>query len=126
MLASASIGSVSQRLVRTLCTACCKQALPEPMIRDHFARQDIQLPTSPYFEPVGCDYCAGLGFAGRVPIAELLVVGPECRKAIHDRRPTNEIYEIAQRTGMQSLLRDGLARALSGETSLSEVIRVAG
>ncbi|HEX7477734.1 MAG TPA: GspE/PulE family protein [Polyangiales bacterium] len=126
VLASAAIGSLSQRLVRTLCTACRREAVPEPMIREAYEKHGIQLPQACYFEPVGCDYCEGLGFAGRVPIAELLIVGPDCRKAIHDRRPTNEIHEIAVAHGMVNLLRDGLSRAVAGETSLGEVLRVAG
>ncbi len=126
VLASATIGSLSQRLVRTLCTACRREATPDPLIREHFGRHGIALPQARYFEPTGCDYCEGVGFAGRAPIAELLIVGPECRKAIHDRRPTNEIHEIAVALGMTSLLRDGLTRAVAGETSLSEVLRVAG
>ena len=68
----------------------------------------------------------GSGFAGRVPIAELLVVDPVLRKAIHDRKPTDEIYAVAVAGGMTPLLKDGLSRALAGETSLAEVMRVAG
>ncbi len=126
VLASAAIGSLSQRLVRTLCTACRREAVPEAMLIAQFGKHGIALPKARYFEPVGCDYCEGLGFAGRVPIAELLVVGPECRKAINERRPTNEIHETAVGLGMTSLLKDGLSRAVQGETSLAEVLRVAG
>jgi general secretion pathway protein E len=126
IIASATIGCLSQRLVRTLCMNCRKEAAPEPMIVERFARHGIELPPGPYFEPVGCDYCEGLGFTGRRPIAELLVLDAGMRKAISERRTTKELFDIAVKSGMTPLLLDGLARAREGETSLSEALRVAG
>lgn len=126
IIASATIGCLSQRLVRTLCMNCRKDAAPEPMIVERFARHGIELPPGPYFEPVGCDYCEGLGFTGRRPIAELLVVDAGMRKAVSERRTTKELFDLAVKNGMTSLLLDGLARARAGETSLSEALRVAG
>jgi general secretion pathway protein E len=126
VLASATIGCVSQRLVRTLCTGCRREAQPEPMIIERFRQHGVGLPPGRYYEPVGCDYCEGQGFTGRRPIAELLVVDAAIRAAINDRRPTRDIHQLAVSHGMTPLLYDGLESALAGETSLSEVLRVAG
>jgi len=84
------------------------------------------LPETPFFEPVGCDYCEGLGFTGRSPIAELLVVDADLRSAIGQRKATRELYDLAVGHGMIPLLRDGLSRAVAGDTSLTEILRVAG
>ncbi|MCC6216826.1 MAG: type II/IV secretion system protein [Polyangiaceae bacterium] len=126
VLASASIGSVSQRLVRLLCTACRRPADPEPIHVERFARQGLALPKAQYWEPVGCTFCEGLGFAGRAPIAEVMLVTPALRQAVHQRRPTAEIQQLAITEGMRSFLVDGLERAVAGETSLTEVLRVSG
>jgi general secretion pathway protein E len=126
IIASATIGCLSQRLVRTLCMNCRKQTVPEPIVIDRFARQGITLPPGPYFEAVGCDYCEGLGYTGRRPIAELLVMDTALRAAVNERRPTKELFDLAVSRGMVPLLQDGLGRALEGETSLTEVLRVAG
>jgi general secretion pathway protein E len=126
IIASATIGCLSQRLVRTLCMNCRKESAPEPMIVERFMRHGIELPPGPYFEPAGCDYCEGLGFTGRRPIAELLIVDAAMRKAVSERRTTKELFDLAVKNGMTSLLLDGLARARDGETSLSEALRVAG
>jgi type II secretory ATPase GspE/PulE/Tfp pilus assembly ATPase PilB-like protein len=75
---------------------------------------------------VGCDYCEGLGFTGRRPIAELLVADAAIRAAIGERKATKELHALAVQSGMTPLLEDGLGRALEGETSLTEVLRVAG
>ncbi len=126
IIASATIGCLSQRLVRTLCINCRRVAEPEPLIIARFERHGIVLPAGPYYEPVGCDYCEGLGFTGRRPIAELLVLDATLRAAVNERRPTNEIFDIAVAQGMTPLLIDGLKRARDGETSLTEALRVAG
>ena len=47
-------------------------------------------------------------------IRELLMAGADA----------NQIRQAAQKAGMHSLRQDGLKKALSGETSLEEVLRV--
>jgi general secretion pathway protein E len=126
IIASATLGCLSQRLVRTLCINCRKEAVPERIVVDRFQKHGIELPAGPFFEPVGCDYCEGLGFTGRRPIAELLVADAAIRAAIGERKPTKELYALAVQNGMTPLLEDGLGRAGEGETSLTEVLRVAG
>jgi general secretion pathway protein E len=126
IIASATIGCLSQRLIRTLCINCRKEAVPEPLIVERFARHGVELPPGPYFEPTGCDYCEGLGFTGRRPIAELLVMDTAMRKAVSERRTTKELFDLAVKGGMTPLIVDGLSRAQAGETSLSEALRVAG
>jgi general secretion pathway protein E len=125
-LASASVGALSQRLVRTLCTACRHETEPTPAEVERFARAGIVLPPGPYFSSDGCDYCEKQGFTGRTPIAELLIVDSVLERAITERRTTTEIHELAIAEGMTPLLRDGLDKACSGTTSIAEVLRVAG
>ncbi len=126
VLASATAGCLSQRLLRTLCTACRKETKPEAMIEDRFSQAGVVVPPGTYYEAIGCDFCDDQGFVGRAPIAELLIMDEALRKAVHDRSPTTEIEAVAQTEGMVSLLRDGLRVARAGDTSLAEVLRVAG
>ena len=126
ILASATLGCLAQRLVRTLCTACRRPAEPEPMHVDRFAKLGLTIPPGTYYEPVGCPFCEEQGFTGRTPIAELLVVTTPLRESINQRGTTKQIYELAAAGGMTPLVQDGLDRALRGETSLTEILRVAG
>ena len=126
ILASATVGCLSQRLVRTLCTACRREAAPDALVVDRFTQHGIVLPPGPYYEPVGCDFCEGQGYSGRLPIAELLVMNEPLRKVVNARETSAEIHAVAVAEGMTPLLRDGLNRAVAGETSLAEVLRVAG
>lgn len=127
LLVSASIGCLSQRLVRRLCPACKKQAPVDPLVAERFAKAGSPVPDGvAFFGPVGCERCAGEGYAGRLPIVELLELSDPVRKAINDRLPAHEVTALAVKNGMVPLLADGLRRARSGETSLAEVARVAG
>jgi general secretion pathway protein E len=126
ILASATLGCLSQRLVRTLCTACRRPAQPEQMHVDRFAKLGLKLAPGSYYDPVGCPFCEEQGFAGRAPIAELLVVNARIREAVNQRVTTRAVHELAVAEGMTPLLQDGLERARRGETSLTEVLRVAG
>jgi general secretion pathway protein E len=126
LLASGTIGSLSQRLVRTLCPACKVKAEPESIHRERLIHLGQPLPPGEYFEPKGCELCEMQGFVGRAPIAELLVMSGPLRDAVHECQPTESIRNVAFEHGMVPILGDGLRLARLGETSLTEVLRVAG
>lgn len=126
ILASSAIGALSQRLVRTLCTNCRKVTVPDAFIVERLQRLGVDRVEGEFFEPVGCEFCEGQGFTGRTPIAELLVVSPELRQAIHERVPSERLHAVATSLGMAPLVRSGLSCARRGITSLSEVVRVVG
>jgi general secretion pathway protein E len=126
LVASATVGCLSQRLVRTLCSACVREEQPDPALRERYAALGAPIPDARYFVPVGCDICAGEGFDGRAPISELLIMRPELRQAVIECKPTSELFDAARRFGLTPLLHDGLARAVRGQTSLAEVLRVTG
>ncbi len=125
LLGSATIGSLSQRLVRTLCPHCRKEAPVDSTTRAKFASSGVTIPPAVFYEPGGCEVCDGQGYKGRLPIGELLRFDEKVRVAVCERAPTHEIERIANAAGMTSVLADGLRRASRGETSLLEVLRVA-
>lgn len=126
LLASATLGSLSQRLVRTLCPHCRKEGVADSATIAKFAEGGVTLsPKATFWEPVGCPQCEGQGYAGRLPIGELLRFNEAVRSAVRDKAHTGEIERVARAHGMTPLLADGAARAIRGETSLLEVLRVA-
>jgi general secretion pathway protein E len=126
LVASATIGCLSQRLVRTLCPLCAREEAPDAALRQRYAALGAPLPDVPFHVPVGCEACSGEGFAGRTPISELLIMRPELRQAVIDCKPTSVLFEAARQYGLTPLLHDGLGRAVRGQTSLAEVLRVTG
>jgi type IV pilus assembly protein PilB len=53
-------------------------------------------------------------------------VSPEIRKMALERRPAEEIRELAIRQGMRRLRDDGLEKVKAGVTSIAEISRVIG
>jgi general secretion pathway protein E len=124
-LASAAVGSMSQRLVRGLCQQCRRPCEASEGAITHFGSVGISLPQGKvFFEAVGCAHCSDEGYEGRKLISELMIVDAAVRRAIQDKRSSAEIAQIAYTAGTIPLVRDGLDRALAGETSLDEVLRV--
>jgi len=73
----------------------------------------------------GCRHCRNTGYSGRVAIYELMVMNTELRDAIAAGRNSQEVRQVALRTGMKSLKYDGLVKVNQGITSAQEVINVA-
>jgi general secretion pathway protein E len=126
VLANSVSGSLSQRLVRTLCPHCRKVSVPSAQTVERFTSLGVNLTKGDYFEPVGCDHCDALGYVGRTMISELLVVDKTLRQDLHDNLPISTLRANATLRGMVPLVEDGIRRAKLAETSLSEVLRVVG
>jgi type IV pilus assembly protein PilB len=64
------------------------------------------------------------GYRGRVGIYEVLYNSPDVQKLIMARATSDQIQEQAIREGMITMQLDGLIKALRGETTIEEVLRV--
>lgn len=122
MLASSILGVMGLRMVRRICPNCAEPYLP-------LASQLKVVPESlvaqaQFRRGVGCDQCNQSGYAGRLPVSEMLVVDEPFREAVLKKLPTSALEDIAIQQGMRTLWQNGLSRALSGQTSLEETIRV--
>lgn len=72
----------------------------------------------------GCNRCYYTGYHGRVGIFEVLIPSTAVQKAILHTGSVTAINQAAGESGMVSLQLDGLVKALRGETTISEVLRV--
>lgn len=64
------------------------------------------------------------GYKGRIGIYEVLTNSPEIQKLIMGHGTSDQIQQQAIREGMMTMQVDGLIKALRGETSIEEVLRV--
>jgi general secretion pathway protein E len=76
------------------------------------------------YRPVGCDECGGTGYFGRMGLVETLVVNDEIRRLILRQAESKELQRAAIEAGMVSMYDDGMRKALSGDTTVEEVLRV--
>jgi general secretion pathway protein E len=126
LLASSVAGSLSQRLVRQLCPECRRPAQVAEAIVTQLRSLGVELDQAQYFEAVGCPGCEQQGFVGRAAIAELLLVDANVCTELHDGCPARIMRQRAIERGMTPLLMDGMRLARLGQTTLIEVLRVAG
>ena len=123
---------LAQRLVRTLCKHCSREAQPEPQRLDAAAEvmrrcgQSWNALSTNFREAVGCEKCSRVGYRGRTVVSETLVITPEIGRALRDGASLEELRAIAIGQGMTPMTADGVRRAALGQTSLAEVVRVAG
>ncbi len=72
----------------------------------------------------GCDNCNKTGYKGRMGIYEVLNNSPEIQKMIVANATSTAIQDQAIADGMDTMQVDGLIKALRGETSIEETLRV--
>ncbi len=124
LIGSTLLCVVGQRLVRRLCNSCSEEyVLPE----DDRERLSLPLPEGKLTlkRAVGCPYCSGTGYRGRVGIYEVLAVSRKIIDLITQRASMNEIQRQAVAEGMTGLVQDGVKKVLSHITTLDEVRRMA-
>jgi general secretion pathway protein E len=125
LLTSTINGITAQRLVRTVCEHCREpiEVLPEIVEQFSLERYTGGGPVSLYHGP-GCEHCGGTGYRGRTSILEVLDMTDPIRRLVLRRSEAQEIKQAAIEQGMTTMHQDGLAKALSGITTLDEVLRV--
>jgi type IV pilus assembly protein PilB len=124
LVASALDCVVAQRLARKLCSHCKRRTIiPAQILRDSGYKALVDLEA---YEPVGCRRCGGSGYRGRVGLYEVMDVSAEIQKLALERRPAEEIRDVAVREGMRRLRDDGLDKIRQGRTSIAEIARVIG
>jgi type II secretory ATPase GspE/PulE/Tfp pilus assembly ATPase PilB-like protein/ActR/RegA family two-component response regulator len=117
-------GSCAQRLVRRVCAACA-----EP-VRGQLTPDEKRLTERHGIEPVvravGCPDCGFTGYRGRLPVNEVLVVGPRFQQAIEQRKGWSTLQRVAIQGGMRTLHEVGLDWVRQSRTTLVEIERVLG
>lgn len=74
--------------------------------------------------PEGCEECNHTGYKGRIGIYEALANTIPVQKMIVSNATSNQIQDQAISEGMVTMQTDGLIKALRGDTTVEEVLRV--
>src|SRR3989440_6989188 len=122
MLASSILGVMGLRLVRSNCQQCIQPYDPPPS--QVKVVPEALLAEAQFRRGTGCDQCTQTGYSGRLPVSELLVVDEPFREAVLKKVPTSALEEIAIQQGMRTLWQNGIQRAITGQTTLEEIVRV--
>jgi type IV pilus assembly protein PilB len=144
LIASALLGTVAQRLVRTVCPKCKQSYSPSSEEIELLDSQNT-IPDSDQastkrnqrdrkrnkkakeirlYQGQGCEDCYNSGYRGRSAIYEILNVSREIRMLITNADSDEAIKRQAIAEGMKTLRRDGIEQAVKGVTTLEELLRV--
>jgi type IV pilus assembly protein PilB len=147
LIASTVNTVVAQRLVRKICPECQEEyQLSKKEVEELNKRVDFDLILKSlqknkkdlgdkiekiktaedikFFRGKGCKSCNNEGYKGRLGIYEVLEISEEIKKMISQNAIASEIEKKAIEEGMNTMIVDGFIKAINGETSLEEVLRV--
>jgi general secretion pathway protein E/type IV pilus assembly protein PilB len=119
LIAGSLICVLAQRLARKLCVKCKspRQATPDEC---HILGIHDAAPT--VYEPVGCDSCGYKGYKGRTAIVEILRIDKGMDDLIATNATRSQLFEYARTRGYQTMMQDGIAKVLSGEIDVAELM----
>ncbi|CAN5914868.1 ATPase, T2SS/T4P/T4SS family [soil metagenome] len=124
LVASSIIGIMAQRLVRKVCPKCKqKYEPPAHLLKSLGIRPEIATKAN-FMQGKGCSHCNKSGYRGRMGIYELMVMSGAIRELTFKGEPTQVIRKSARKQGMRTLFEDGIIKALKGQTTIDEILRV--
>ncbi|MCP4523431.1 MAG: type II/IV secretion system protein [Candidatus Gracilibacteria bacterium] len=129
LLASAMKMIISQRLGKKLCQNC-KEAFPVKeseigKIKEHLGPIiDENIEDLVFYKGKGCDKCGNSGYKGRLGIHEVLICGDYLEPYILSSASANDMKNAAMKEGMITIVQDGLLKALIGETTVEEALKL--
>ncbi|QSX73604.1 type II secretion system ATPase GspE [Lysobacter arenosi] len=124
LLTSTINGILGQRLVRKLELTHAEKYLASPEEIEKFNLRRYQPTGDIYLYHPRPSAIAPNGYLGRTTIMEFLVMNDELRRAVMRHAGMGEIEQIARQSGMRTMYEDGIIKALAGETTIEEVLRV--
>ncbi|MDD1502038.1 GspE/PulE family protein [Lysinibacillus sp. CNPSo 3705] len=124
LLSSSLVGIMAQRLVRRICRDCGEDYT--------FTNHELEIMRKNGIEGFthgrrgrGCPSCNQTGYRGRMAIHEILPIDRNIKEMILSRSSDSVIRDYMKQEGYYTLLVDGLLKVVEGQTTTSEVLRVA-
>lgn len=124
LVASALLGTASQRLMRISCLHCKQAYQPSEQEIGLLNGQSHPDDKIELYRPNGCEACGHTGYHGRKSIYEILRISSSIRKMIVHGSSDGEIKEQAITEGMRTLHDSAVAEVINGVTTLDELSRV--
>jgi len=122
LVASSLVAVAAQRLCRKICENC-----KEPYEITPAVLKRLNIKTSKdatFYHGKGCSKCSNTGYHGRMGTLEVLLIDDAIRDLIIKGKSSDEIKEYAVANGMKTLRENAFKKALSGLTTIEEVLRI--
>lgn len=124
LISSTLLGSLAQRLVRTVCPHCVESFDMKgvELLKLGFPVMEKQIYNLKRGK--GCRRCRGTGYKGRCGIFEIFPLSEQMKKMVSAGNSVNEIRQLAIREGMTTLREDAWEKVKAGITTYEEAMRV--
>jgi MSHA biogenesis protein MshE len=127
LIASVLRAVISQRLVRRICLNCCVDHAISPQEEAWLISITGKVKPDVIFKQgEGCAYCHQTGYKGRIALFELLEINKPLADALRLNKTLDFVQLVKNEKDFKSLVFSGLDLAVSGITTLSEVISISG
>ncbi len=113
--------SAAQRLVRRLCPACREAFALDAAQAALLGRRDLAGAT--VWRAHGCLACAGRGYSGRTGVFELVTPDTAFASRIAAGAHEDALRALLAEAGTPTLADNAVAKLLSGETDIGEILR---
>lgn len=124
LIQSTLAGVVAQRLVRTLCPYCKREAMQDPHEWNALTHGwPLPVPAK-VCAPVGCLECRNTGYMGRTGIYEMMPMSPCLRALISAQLDLGNFGQTALSEGMRPLRISAAEQVARGITTVQEVLAV--
>ena len=124
LVASSLLLVVGQRLARRTCDGCAVADEPEPATLKAAGLSERAMADARFRRGAGCSSCDQSGVRGRTAIGEVLPISGSLRDLIVERAPERALAQQARREHVATLREEAVARAVEGEITLEEALRV--
>lgn len=137
LLAPSLNAIIGQRLARRVCEKC-KEVVPATPEELAFVKKVVsEIPEASgekaapetewkFYKGKGCEVCNKSGYKGRLGIYEILTMSDEIKAAMSESISEYQVRELAKQQGMTTMQQDGVLKVLDGQTTVAEILRVAG
>ncbi len=122
--------AIAQRLVRKICPSCIESYEVSFSEVEGFLGRALasKLPKTKekkvrLFRGKGCPVCQKTGYLGRIGIFEILEMTESIKNLVLEKAPASKIKERAIKSGMRTMIEDGLKKVEMGITTLEEILR---
>jgi type IV pilus assembly protein PilB len=124
LVASSVMAIMAQRLVRKVCLKCRVRYEPPAHILNGLGLRPEIAKKANFMRGKGCANCNKTGYRGRMGIFELMTMTAQVREMAFKGESTLNVRKMARKQGMHTLFEDGMIKALKGQTTLDEVLRI--
>jgi general secretion pathway protein E len=125
LVTSALVGTVSQRMVRSICPSCRTPATLTDVEREA-VKSELGDADHEFSVGAGCSMCNGTGFRGRIGVFEILVMTEKIGQMLLAGASAPEVKTQAAEEGMVTMRHDGMMKARDGVTTVKEVVSKLG